>query len=114
VAAIYKICTAALWNEAERTRVFDGAPVDLQDGYIHFSTGEQVTETARRYFAGLSDLVLIAVDADRLGPALRWERSRGGALFPHLYGPLQLDAVLWIKPLPLAADGRHAFSELAP
>ena len=84
------------------------------DGYIHFSTGEQVAETAARHFAGAADLVLVAVAAAALGPALKWEPSRGGALFPHLYGALPLDAVLWVKPLPLGADGRHVFPELAP
>ena len=86
---------------------FPGAPVDLADGFIHFSTAEQVTETAARHFAGQDDLVLVAVDAAALGPALRNEPSRGGALFPHLYGALPLDAVLWVKPLPLGADGPY-------
>jgi uncharacterized protein (DUF952 family) len=114
VATIYKICEAALWRDAERAGVFRGAPVDLQDGYVHFSTAEQVAETAARYFAGARDLVLIAVDAAKLGDGLRWEPARGGALFPHLYGALPLAAVLWTKPLPLGDDGRHAFPELAP
>jgi uncharacterized protein (DUF952 family) len=111
---IYKICDAALWRAAERAREFRGAGIDLDDGYIHFSTAAQVLETAARHFAGVADLVLVAVDAAALGAALRWEPSRGGALFPHLYGSLQLDKVLWVKPLPVGTDGRHVFPELAP
>lgn len=105
---IYKICPASLWAEAERERRFAGAPVDLADGYIHFSTAEQVSETARRHFAGQDALLLVAVDADRLGPALRYETSRGGALFPHLHAPLDLAAVRWVAPLPLGPQG-HVF-----
>lgn len=113
-ATIYKICDRALWQEAERQSVFRGAPVDAQDGFIHFSTAGQVAETAARHFAGTADLVLIAVEVGHLGPALKWEPSRGGALFPHLYGPLPLEAVVWTKPLPLGADGRHVFPEAMP
>jgi uncharacterized protein (DUF952 family) len=111
---IYKICGAALWREAKAAGVFGGAPVDLADGYIHFSTAAQVAETAERHFAGETDLLLVAIDVDALGPALRHEPSRGGALFPHLYGTLPLSAVRWVKPLPLGPDGRHVFPELAP
>jgi uncharacterized protein (DUF952 family) len=111
---IYKICDAALWREAERAGVFRGAPVDLTDGYIHFSTARQVAETAARHFARMTDLVLVAVDAAALGAALRYEPSRGGALFPHLYGLLPLTAVRWVKPLRLGAEGRHVFPELEP
>ena len=110
---IYKICNAAFWREAQRAGVFSGAPVDLADGYIHFSTAGQVMETAARHFAGMSDLVLVAVDAEMIGTALRYEPSRGGAMFPHLYGTLPLSAVRWVKPLPLGLDG-HVFPELAP
>ena len=110
---IYKICPAALWREAERAGVFGGMPVDHRDGYIHFSTRDQVAETARRHFADQHDLMLIAVDADRLGPALKWEASRGGALFPHLYGELALSAVMHVAPLKLGADG-PVLPELAP
>jgi uncharacterized protein (DUF952 family) len=105
---IYKICPAALWREAERTGVFDGAPLDRQDGFIHFSAADQVAETAARHFADVDDLVLVAVDAASLGPMLKWERSRGGALFPHLFQSMPLSAVLWVRPLPLDASGRHA------
>ena len=112
-AVIYKICPAALWREAERAGVFTGAPVDLADGYIHFSAADQVAETAARHFAGQDDLVLVAVDADRLGASLCWEASRGGEFFPHLYGPLPLNTVRWVKPLPLGIDGRRVFPELS-
>jgi uncharacterized protein (DUF952 family) len=110
-ATIYKICDSALWRAAERAGVFAGAPVDHTDGFIHFSTGGQVAETAARHFAGRADLVLVAVDAAALGAALRHEPSRGGALFPHLYGTLPLSAVRWVKPLPLGPAG-HVFPEL--
>lgn len=108
---IYKIAPAALWREAEAAGRFDGAPADLADGYIHFSTAAQARETAAKHFAGQDDLLLIAVDAGALGSALTWEPSRGGALFPHLYAPLGLDAVRWVAPLPRGADGRHVFPE---
>ena len=111
MSLIYKICPRALWREAERDGVFRGAPVDRADGYIHFSTAEQVRETAARHFAGQSDLLLVAVDAAALGPALRWEPSRGGPRFPHLYGTLALDAVRRVEDLPLGCDG-HIFPEL--
>jgi len=85
--------------------------IDLQDGFIHFSTAGQAAETAARHFTGQAGLVLVAVDADVLGDALRWEVSRGGALFPHLYGDLPMSAVREVVPLPLDADGRHVFPE---
>lgn len=106
-AIIYKICPADLWRQAEAAGRFDGAPVDHADGYIHFSTAAQAAETAARHFAGQDGLLLVAVDTGRLGAALKWEVSRGGALFPHLYAPLALAAVLWAKPMPLGPDGRH-------
>ena len=111
---IYKISDVALWNEAKRSGIFTGAPVDVADGFIHFSTAAQAAETAARHFAGRGDLVLVAVDADALGAGLRHEPSRGGALFPHLYGTLPLTAVRWVKPLPLGPDGKHVFPELDP
>jgi uncharacterized protein (DUF952 family) len=109
---IYKIAPRALWQAAEASGIFDGAPIDHVDGYIHFSTAAQAVETAAKHFAGQNDLVLIAVEAERLGTALRYDVSRGGDLFPHLYASLPLDAVLWIKPLPLGSDGKHRFPEL--
>lgn len=111
---IYKLCPTPLWREAVAVGVFHGMPIDSQDGYIHFSTGAQVKETARLHFAGQKDLVLVAVDAERLGDALRYEASRGGDLFPHLYAPLDLAAVLWVKPLPLGPDGGHVFPDELP
>lgn len=110
---IYKICPEPLWREAEDAGEFRGAPVDLQDGYIHFSTAPQARETAARHFAGRDDLLLVAVEGEALGDALRYEPSRGGDLFPHLYAPLALAAVRWVRPLPLGADGRHIFPDLA-
>ena len=109
---IYKLCPQALWQESEAAGAFKGAPVDIHDGFIHFSTAAQVRETAAKHFAGMDDLLLIAVEAEALGSALRYEPSRSGDLFPHLYGPLPLAAVRWVKPLPLGRDGRHAFPEL--
>jgi len=109
VTLIYKICPAALWRQAEAEGVFRGSPVDLQDGYIHFSTAEQAKETAAKHFAGQSDLVLVAVDDDTLGGVLQWEPSRGGALFPHLYAPLDPKDAISVVPLPLGADGVHQF-----
>lgn len=108
---IYKIVPAALWRAALEAGVFIGAPIDMTDGYIHLSTAAQARETAARHFVGQADLTLVAVDAAALGGALRWEASRGGALFPHLYAPLSTSAALWAKPLPLAQDG-HDFTGL--
>ena len=107
---VYKIVPSFLWPT--RGEAFTGAPVDLADGFVHFSTKAQVAETATRHFAGQDDLLLVAVDAARLGKALRWEASRGGDLFPHLYGPLPLSVVLWARPLPLGGDGHHDFTGL--
>ncbi|ATU92780.1 DUF952 domain-containing protein [Phyllobacterium zundukense] len=109
---IYKIAPRALWQAAEAKGVFDGAPIDHADGCIHFSTAAQAVETAAKHFAGQNDLLLIAVEADRLGDALKYEVSRGGDLFPHLHASLPLATVLWVKPLPLGNDGKHAFPEL--
>ena len=110
---IYKICPAALWREAEAAGRFDGAPVDRADGFIHFSTAAQAPETAAKHFSGQDDLLLIAVDAEALGQALRYEPSRGGALFPHLYGPLPLSAVRHVAKLPVGSDGIHVFPDLS-
>lgn len=106
---IYKILAGAEWKEAERNGVFAGAGIDLKDGYIHFSTAAQAQETADKHFAGQTGLVVVAVDAEKLGPAVKWEISRGGALFPHLYGTLATRDALWVKPLALGKDGRHIF-----
>jgi uncharacterized protein (DUF952 family) len=112
MATIYKICPATMWHDAERDGVFRGSEIDRSDGYIHFSTEAQVAETAARHFAGVGDLVLVAVDSERLGAALKWEPARSGDLFPHLHGPLDLGAVASVEPLPLGTDGRHRFPAL--
>lgn len=111
--SIYKICPAPLWEEARRSGSFRGSADDIRDGFIHFSTASQVAETAARHFAGRSNLLLVSVGSDYLGDKLKWEPSRGGAHFPHLYGDLDLAAVLHVWPLPLGADGRHRFPPLA-
>jgi uncharacterized protein (DUF952 family) len=111
---IYKICTEELWREAVTAGRFDGAPIDLADGYIHFSTAGQVRETAAKHFAGQTGLVLVAIPTDALGNALKWEGSRGGALFPHLYAALDPAVVLWSRPLPLGPDGAHVFPDDLP
>ncbi len=95
---IYKICPEALWRAAQDAGAFHGSEHDLRDGFIHFSTAEQLSETAQKYFAGQSGLVLLTVDATVLGDALKYEPSRGGALFPHLYAPLALSAVIAVAP----------------
>ncbi|WP_165133085.1 DUF952 domain-containing protein [Rhizobium rhizoryzae] len=108
---IYKIVPEPLWASAEQSGRFEGAPVDLADGFIHFSTASQVRETAARHFKGQAGLLLVAIDADRLGEQLKYEPSRGGNLFPHLYASLTLDAVIWKRPLPVGPDGSHVFPE---
>jgi uncharacterized protein (DUF952 family) len=109
---IFQICRRAEWEAACAAGSYAGSSQDQGDGFIHFSGADQVVASAAKHRAGQSDLVLIAVDAAALGTMLRWEASRGGALFPHLYGPLPVMAVRWAKPLPLGADGRHAFPPL--
>lgn len=110
---IYKIVPEALWRQAEAEGRFRGAPVDLADGFIHFSTAAQVAETAARHFAGQDGLLLVAVDGAVLGDALVYEPSRGGALFPHLYAELDPSSASWAAPLPLGPAGRHVFPALA-
>jgi uncharacterized protein (DUF952 family) len=112
MSLVFKIVAEPEWRAAERAGVFLGAEIDLRDGYIHFSAADQVEETAAKWFAGRDDLRLVAVEAAALGEALRWEPSRGGAAFPHLYGVLPLSAVAWTRPLPLGDDGRHGFGDL--
>ncbi len=109
---LYKICPAALWREAQAAGVFGGSAHDIRDGFIHFSTAAQVAETAAKHFAGQDELVLIAIESDRLGDWLKWELSRGGALFPHLYGDLPVACARTVTPLPLGPDGRHIFPPL--
>ena len=112
MATIYKICSASAWREAERQGVYRGSTADLSDGFIHFSTAQQVESTVRKHFAGQAGLFLIAVDGDALGDELRWEPARGGALFPHLYGELDLATVIQVLEMPMRADGTHHIPEL--
>lgn len=107
---IYKIFRAPEWAALQADGETAGAPVDLADGFVHFSTAEQAEETAAKHFAGVDGLVLLAVESETLGDALKWEVSRGGAKFPHLYALLRLDSVLWSKPLPFV-DGVHQFPD---
>ena len=109
---IYKICRAGDWKAADAEGVYRGSEVDRRDGFVHFSTAAQVGETARRHFKGEHDLVLVAFDEARLRHRVRYEAARDGALFPHLYGPLDPAMALWVKPLPLDANGIHIFPEL--
>ncbi len=104
---IYKVVSAQEWSVAKERGEFHGAAIDLADGYIHFSTAEQLRETVEKHFAGQSDLLLVSVNADSLGDELKWEPSRGGALFPHLYAPLSMDSVVMSAEMPLGEDGRH-------
>lgn len=107
---IYKIMTQSQWAEFEQSGVFRGAAIDLTDGYIHYSTAAQARETAAKHFAGQSDLHLVWAEADDLGDALKWEVSRGGAKFPHLYRDWQLSEVAGNAPLPLV-EGAHQFPD---
>ena len=109
---IYKIWPGSAWREAERQGVYRGSADDLRDGFIHFSSPPQLAETARKHFLGQAGLLLIEVDADALGKALRWESSRNGGLFPHLYGQLDLGAVISVGELHERSDGSHEIPEL--
>jgi uncharacterized protein (DUF952 family) len=111
-ALIFHMCRAEEWRRAEADGRYSGSAQDAADGFIHFSTASQVAESAAKHRAGQAGLVLVAADPGALGPALRWEPSRGGALFPHLYGALPLGAVRWVRDLPLGSDGRHLFPPL--
>ncbi|WP_188261004.1 DUF952 domain-containing protein [Azospirillum tabaci] len=106
---IFHMCRAAEWERALAAGAYHGSSQDAADGFIHFSTGAQVEESAAKHRAGQDGLVLLTVDGAALGDALKWEPSRGGQLFPHLYGPLPPAAVLRTDPLPLGPDGRHVF-----
>ena len=109
---IYKICGADEWREAEQLGLYAGSADDARDGFIHFSTHEQLRGTLDKHFAGRKDLVLIAVDDEGLGEVLKWESSRGVALFPHLYSALNIAAVCWVKSLPLGDNGTHDIPEI--
>ena len=108
---VYKIVPAALWRASETAGLFHGSAVDTRDGFIHLSTAEQVKETAARHFSGADDLLLVAVNRDNLD--VRDEPSRGGDLFPHLYGALPMTSVAWVRALPIV-DGTHVFPVLEP
>ena len=107
---IYKLLRSDEWAALQTQEETQGAPIDVADGYIHFSTAEQVRETAGKHFAGEDGLMLLAYDETRLTGDLRWEPSRGGALFPHLYGPLRFADIVWAKPLTLGDNG-HIFPD---
>ncbi len=108
---IFKIMGKNAWQAACRLGTYDGSADDRRDGFIHLSAREQVAATAAKHFAGRCDLVLIAFRADELGEQLKWEPSRGGALFPHFYGRLATDKALWIRELPIR-DGEHILPAL--
>ncbi len=110
---IYKILSRREWEAALAVGRFEGSAVDLADGFIHFSGADQASETARRYFTGQADLMVLVVETESLGEGLKWEPSRGGALFPHLYGPLPCDLVVEARAAPLKADGEPDLGELA-
>ncbi len=109
MALVYKIVPKMLWRSAVEAGIFAGALIDIADGFIHFSTAAQARETAARHFAGQRDLLLVCLDGVAFGEALTYEKSRGGDLFPHLYGTFKPSQALWAKPLPLGPDGEHIF-----
>jgi len=108
---IYKICPADIWAIAEKKGVFSGAGIDIADGFIHFSTHAQTAETLRLHFAGIANLRLVQIDADTLD--ITWEESRGGQLFPHLYGKLSMAKVNAVFDLPLNNDGVHILPDIS-
>jgi uncharacterized protein (DUF952 family) len=110
MALIYKILSRDLWAKALVDGIFQGAAIDLTDGYIHLSTAEQAEETAARYFAGQDNLVLVAFDPADFSDTLKWEQSRGGALFPHVYGSMDPAKARWVKDLVRDNDG-HVFPQ---
>ena len=113
MSLIYKLLDRPAWDAALAEGVFTGSAVDMADGFIHFSAADQAAETARRYFNGQVDILLIAVKAESLGDALRWEPSRGGQLFPHLYAPLPVSQAAFVRPLALGPDGAPDVGDLA-
>jgi uncharacterized protein (DUF952 family) len=110
---IFHMCRNEEWRAAVATGIYYGSSQDRADGFMHFSTADQIVESAARHRAGQDGLVLLAVDPAALGPDLKWESARGGALFPHLYAALPIHAVTWARPLPLDAAGRHLFPEMS-
>lgn len=111
---IYKLIDRSVWEAARAGGRFDGAEIDLKDGYIHFSTAAQAPQTARLHFNGRENLVVLEVEAESLGDRLRWEPSRGGQLFPHLYGALDASLVGAVHEAPLGEDGAPVLPPLAP
>ena len=111
---IYRIVTEKEWREAQASGVFEGSAHDRRDGFIHFSTAAQAAETAAKHYAGQADLLLLCVDADSLAESLKWEVSRGGQQFPHLYGTLPIDLVRRVEKLTLGPDGYFVFPKLEP
>jgi uncharacterized protein (DUF952 family) len=111
---VYKITPRTDWEAAKAKGSFTGAPIDIQDGYIHFSAAHQVRETAAKHFTRKPDLLLVAIDGDALGDALKWEASRGGDLFPHLYAQLPMSAVVAEYPMPVGEDGLHVLPRDIP
>jgi uncharacterized protein (DUF952 family) len=114
VTTVYKICERTAWRLAEQSGTYGGSTADARDGFIHFSTAAQLAGTVAKHFSGQRELLLVAVDAGALGSGLKWEPSRGGELFPHLYAALPLSAVRWTKPVPDEVAGRRDLPELAP
>lgn len=112
MSIIYHLARDARWRHAESSGTYTGTAEDRADGFLHFSSGDQVAESAAKHRKGETGLILVAVDADSLGDSLRWEPARFGALFPHLYGDLPIASVLWSQPLPLGDDGLHRFPAL--
>ena len=106
---LYKVLKRSDWSDAIKAGVFSGCGIDLTDGFIHLSNQSQVVETVRLYFAGQTDLLLVSFDEARLGDSVRWEPSRDGVLFPHVYGQIPLDAVSSVDELVLGGDGNHQF-----
>jgi uncharacterized protein (DUF952 family) len=112
VATIYKICPSHLWQASVAAGVFHGSDVDRADGFIHFSTAEQVASTLAKHYPGAAGLLLAAFDETKLSPPVRYEPARGGMLFPHLYGTFDPADALWVKPLGPGPDGRHILPDL--
>ncbi|WP_119167567.1 DUF952 domain-containing protein [Algihabitans albus] len=114
MSLIFHVCPREAWTAAETDGRYRGSADDERDGFIHFSIGDQVMDSVAKHRAGQDGLVILGVAADVLGQALKWEPSRGGQLFPHLYGTLPVEAVVFVRDLPLGADGRHLFPSLDP
>ena len=107
MATIYKVEKKKIWEEEKQKTTYNGSKIDKKDGFIHFSTKEQLQETLEKHYQGQTDLILIAVHSEELGEHLKWEPAREGALFPHLYAPLQKKHIVWEKPIEDISDGTH-------